>query len=190
MLTESELDKLRVSSDNGNKIRTFLSGAKTQDFSSFLSTPDMNSKDNSFIDVMNMDTSSMDADALANAVLNGFAYDMPDVSKMANEAKAFTKILGDEDEDSILQKLIKLILGIVKLPMRFGYLSSSMINATAALGVGIGGITQSIALAVKDIYLLIFTILHIIFKYLLCIISFIITTIGGCYFVHIFTLFF
>jgi hypothetical protein len=192
MLGDSELDQLSALSNKYSGHRTIFSGATPQNYSKFMQTPDMISDTSGFADLINPDSysSALDADRLMDSVVSGFAYDMPDTDKLANTVKDFVKIEGDKSGDGILMQLIKLILSIVELPMRFGYMSAALIEATAGLGVGIGGITQSVALATKDIYLLIITILHIIFKYFLCIVSFTVTTIGGCYFIHIFTLLF
>jgi hypothetical protein len=189
MIGESELDRLNLFSDKNDSLKTLLSNAKSQNFSKFMPTPDMVSDTNGFAELINPDVySSTDADSLVDSVMAGFRYNMPDTNKLAS--KIVKEIKGDAPSGGILMQLIKLILGMVEIPMRFGYLSASLLSATAAFGVGIGGLAQSIALATKDVYILIFTILHIIFKYFLCIISFTITTIGGCYFIHIFTLLF
>ena len=189
MLGDSELDKFGSMSDQYNNFKTLLSGAKPPKFSAFSSTPDTNSDDNGISGLLNIDTAGLDGDFLMNSVMNGFSSGF-DGMKSVKLNINHSNIEGDDDEDGIFAKLIKLILGIVKLPMRFGYLFGALMEGTAALVVGVEGITQSIALGTKDVYLLIVTILRIVFKYFLCILSFIITTIGGCFFIHVITLFF
>ena len=102
-----------------------------------------------------------------------------------------SKISGSGPRGGILQQLIALIMGIITLPVRFGFLFNSLMNASVALSIGIGGIAKSFALGTKDLYILLFAILKITFKYILCIFSFVITTMyAGCIFIHPITLFF
>jgi hypothetical protein len=190
MLGESELDKFRSISDQYTNFKTLLSGAKNPNFSAFASTPDMNSDDSGLAGLLNMDTSGLDADSLINNIVNGFASGFAGMGSKVGLNINNSNIKGDDSGGGILSKLIKLILGIVELPMRFGYLFSSLMQGTGALALGVGGISQSVALGTKDVYILIIAILKIIFKYFLCILSFIITTIGGCFLIHVITLFF
>jgi hypothetical protein len=189
MLGDSELDKFRSISDQYTNFKTVLSGAKSPNFSAFASTPDMNSDDSGLAGLLNPDTSGLDADSLINSIVNGFASGFAGMGKVGLNINN-SDIKGDDDGGGILAKLIKLILGIVELPMRFGYLFGALMQGTGALALGVGGISQSVALGTKDVYILIIAILKIIFKYFLCILSFIITTIGGCFLIHVITLFF
>lgn len=189
MLGDSELDKLVSISDQYSNFKTLLSGAKTPRFSDFASTPDMNSMKDGLSGLLNPDTSGLDGDSLLNSVINGFASGFDGMGKVGLNINN-SDIKGDDSGGGIISKLIKLILGIVELPMRFGYLFGALMEGTGALALGIGGIAQSAALGTKDVYLLIIAILKIIFKYFLCILSFIITTIGGCFLIHVITLFF
>jgi len=189
MLGDSELDKLASMSDQYNNYKTLLSGAKSPTFSAFSSTPDLNSDDSGLDGLLNPDTSGFDADTLTNRVINGFASGFDGMGAFGLKIDN-SKIEGDDDDDGLLAKLIKLILGIVQLPMRFGYLFGALMEGTGALALGVGGLAQSFALGTKDVYILIVAILKIVFKYFLCILSFIISTVGGCFFIHVATLFF
>ena len=190
MLGDSELDKFGSMSDQYNNFKTLLSGAKTPNFSAFANTPDINSDDSGLAGLLNPDTSGLDADSLINGVVNGFASGFAGMGGSFGLKINNSKINGKGGGGNIISDLIKLILGIVELPMRFGYLFGSLMQGTGALALGVGGITQSVALGTKDVYLLIIAILKIVFKYFLCILSFIITTIGGCFLIHVITLFF
>jgi hypothetical protein len=101
-----------------------------------------------------------------------------------------SKVNGDDGSGDIITDLINLILGIIELPVRFAYLFKSGLEASGALALGIGGLTQSVALGTKDLYILIVAIIKIILKYFSCILSFTITTLGGCALIHPVTLFF
>ena len=189
MLGSSELDKLLSMSNQYNNFKTLLSGTKTPSFSAFQNTPDINFDDGGFASLLNPDTSGFDADALINGVVDRFASNFDGIGKFELKIDN-SKIQGNGGSGDTLSDLIKLILGIVELPLRFGYLFGSLMQGTGALALGVGGITQSVALGTKDVYLLIMAILKIVFKYFLCIMSFIITTSGGCFFIHVITLFF
>ena len=191
MLGDAELDKLNSISDQYNNYKTLLSGAKPQHFASVFpgSVPDINSVKSGLSSLANPNMSGLDSDKLIDSILGEYTSGFSSES-ITSKFKEISKINGDEDKDNILKKLIKLILGIVKLPMRFGYMSASLMEATVALTVGIDGIIKSVSLATSDIYILIITIVRIIIKYASCILSFIISTMGGYLFIHFFTLIF
>jgi|LauGreDrversion4_2_1035121.scaffolds.fasta_scaffold21852_3 hypothetical protein len=166
---------------------------KPDDQSTQPKTPEMNPA-NSLFGVMSPDNAySMDAATMVDTVLGGFASSVSDIGRgvVGGFKVNNLKIKGDDRKGGILKQLIDLILGVVKLPVRFLNLFKSITYAGAALGMGIGGISKSFALGTKDLYILIVAILKIIFKYALCIASFwITTTFGGCIFVHIISLMF
>ena len=194
MLGDSELNNLDSISDQYNKFKTLLSGSAAPNFSAFASdfaTPETNTNQskNNFEKMLNPDTSSLNAEQLMDNVIGGFASAFSGAASF-NITTNNSKLKGDEPDGGIIAKLIALIMNLIKLPLRFGHLFASLTTGTASLALGIGGITQSVALGTKDIYLLIVAILNIVFKYTLCIISFVLTTISGCLFVHVLTLFF
>ena len=192
MVGDSELDTLDNISNQYGGFKTLLSGAKNQNFSRLFSqTPDINSIKDGATSIFNPSSfsNSMSVDKIMNNVVGGFASTF-------NRAKSFqikidnSKINGKGGGGGLLKQLLGLIMGIVELPKRFGYLFKSLVGATVALSIGADGVFKSLALSVKDIYLLLLAIANIIVKYILCILSFIITTIAGCLLVHPITLFF
>lgn len=123
------------------------------------------------------------ADKLANMALDGLAglssnlaFKMPDFGKDPDEES--------NDNDNIIKQLIKLIMSIIRLPLRFMSMSQALLEGTQALAVGIDGLAKSLILGTKDLITLIIAVIHIVFKYLTCIISFTITTIAGCFLIH------
>lgn len=189
MLGESELNRLKDISDQYNSFKTLLSGARSPHFSAFESTPDINSDDSGLSSLLNPDTSGLDADSLMNSIINGFASGFDGMGSFGLKVDN-SNINGAGGSGNVLTDLIKLILGIVELPMRFGYLFGGLGTGTAALSLGVGGLAQSFALGTNDVYILIIAILKIMLKYIFCILSFVITTIGGCFLLHFITLFF
>jgi hypothetical protein len=194
MLGETELDALDNISNQYGGFKTVLSGAKTQMFSSLSSsvqTPDINSVKDGVTSIFNPSSFSgaMNVDQVMDNVVGGFASNF-------NKAQSFqikidnSKINGKDSGGGLLKQLLRLIMSIVEMPKRFTYLFKSLKGATTSLAVGASGIFKSIKLGAKDIYLLFIAIGNIIVKYFLCILSFIITTIGGCFLVHPITLFF
>ena len=191
MLGDSELDQLGRISDNYRNLKTVLSGAKSQ-YSTYESTPDINMTDTikgSAGKLLNPDTASLNVDSLVKNVVGGFASSFSNAGGFKLNINN-SNIRDNRKNKGLIPDLIGLIMGVVELPMRFSYLFKSLMEGTGALGLGIGGLTRSVALATKDIYILIVALLNIIFKYFLCILSFTITTFGGCFFIHIISLFF
>jgi hypothetical protein len=94
---------------------------------------------------------------------------------------------GDDDGDGIIKQLIKLIKGVITLPIRFTNMSLSLSFATTALATGIDGLGKSLVLGSKDIITLVSVIVKFVMKYIICIVSFVITTMGGCFIIHCFT---
>lgn len=189
MLSENEFQKYL--NQNSDKIKTFLSSyGKDTLSSSSLSKVDIKNTASGVGDFIVQGTKGLNQDDLIdnfkNAVSNASRSMMKTNVKLNIDKR---DIKGKGPKGSKIKQLIQLILNIVKLPKRFFYLSKSIGEATAALTLSIGGIGKSVALGIKDIYILIIAILNIIFKYFLCILSFIITTISGCLLVHLFTFF-
>lgn len=192
MLSDKELNKLSSISSEFNKYKTTLSGAKAPGFS-FVPTADIdiNSAKSDVGKLLNSDVSSLDADALLDNVLGSFSSSFSGIGKSGGIKIDNSNIKGKGGTGNIITDLINLILGIVQLPVRFAFMSKSLIEATGSLVMGIEGLTKSVALGTRDIYMLVIAILKIFFKYLSCIISFILTTIfGGCFLIHPITLFF
>jgi hypothetical protein len=191
MLGDSEIAILDNISNQYGGFKTLLSGAKNKGFSQFSQTPDINSASDSATSIFNPSSisNSMNVNQIMNRIVGGFASTF-------NKTKSFqfkinnSKINDKGPRGGLLKQLLALIMGIVELPKRFTYLSKSLMGATAALALGATGVYQSLALGIKDIYLLLLAIGNIIVKYILCILSFIITTIAGCFLVHPITLFF
>jgi hypothetical protein len=190
MLSEEELNKLSSISTEYNKYKTTLSGIKSPGFSFVSSTPDINSAKSDIGKLLKPDVSSLDTDALLNNVVGSFASSFSGVGKFDGIKIDRSNVKGKGGTGNIIKDLINLILGVIQLPVRFAFMSKSLIEATGSLGMGIGGLTKSVALGTKDIYMLVIAVLKIFFKYLSCIFSFVITTFGGCFVIHPITLFF
>ena len=170
------------------KLKTILSSLKTK--SQLNQTPFteiINSKNN-LTKIFNPDSRliNYDADNMSKGLLNNVLSNFKDVGKVAVKIDK-RDIQGNGPKGSKIKQLIQLILNIIKIPKRFMYLFKSFGEATGAMTLGMGGIFKSAALGAKDIYLLIIAMLNIVFKYTLCIISFVITTIAGCSLLHVIT---
>jgi hypothetical protein len=189
MLGDDELNKFMSMSDKYGGYKTLLSGAKTPNFS-LVSTPDTNSDQSDLGKLLNPDVSSMDTEALLNNVIAGFASSFSGLGGAGGIKIDNSNIEGDGSSGDIISDLINLLIGIVQIPIRFAFMAKSLGEATGSLAVGIGGLTQSIALGTKDLYMLTIAILQIFFKYITCLFSFVLTTFGGCFLVHPITLFF
>lgn len=163
-------------------------GGETQSDSGILET---NQATNVF-GILNSNKPSMDSTAMLDSVLGGFSSTIASIGKgiIGGFKINNSKINGDVSTGGKLKQLIDLILKVVKLPVRMIDMSKSIAYAGASLGLGLAGLGQSFALGTKDLYILLFAILKIIFKYWYCIISFWITTLGGCIFIHVISLFF
>lgn len=195
MLSDSELDKFNDFSDKYDKFKSFMNdgagaaGGNGQNGSSQSSTPDIISGKGTFGKLLNPDTSSLNTDQLTSAIVGGFASSVSGMGSL-NIGVNTANIKDKKKSNGIIKDLIGLVKGIIQMPMRFGNMFKGLGTGTAALGLGIGGITKSVALGAKDIYLLFIAVMTIILKYSLCILSFTITTIGGCFLLHFITLFF
>ena len=195
MIGGDELDRFGAISDQMNKLKTLFSGAKSPNYASVAeqSTPDINTSDDSGIAglVNAKNKPDMGLDKIMDSVLGGGGlasiFNNKSLSKIK---KAFSKLKEQKNKKSILQQLIDLIIGISTLPLRIGYAGLSLASAGLGLSVGIDGIIKSLGLASFDIFLLILTIFGIVLKYSLCILSFVLTTIGGCFLIHVITLIF
>jgi hypothetical protein len=149
--------------------------------------------DNVSFNPFDKNASLMDVDSITNNVIAGFSSTFPAAGRVmvADFKINNSKIAGSGPKGGILKQLISLIIGILEIPMRFGYLFKSLTYSAGAFGLGIGGLTKSFALGTKDLYLLCITIFKLILKYFLCIFSFTITTMyGGCFLIHIISFFF
>jgi len=190
MLGDSELDQLKSFSNQYNEFKTLMSGVRPPNFSQFGDGDvDLNDLKDGLDDLLNPDKSGLNVDSLMKNVLGEFSSATSGLGSV-NFSSQKRKIDENKLSGGIISKLIQLILTIVEIPMRFAYLSMGLVQGTAAFGIGIGGIMQSIALGTEDISILIFAILKIMFKYFLCIMSFLLTTIAGCLGIHMVTMFF
>jgi hypothetical protein len=189
MLGDSELDKFKSFSDRYAGIKTLISGARPPNFSQYNSTPDLNSLQDGLDGLLNPDTSGLELDSLMNGVLGAFASAESSLGAVSFTSKK-KSITENVIDGGLFAQLLQLILGIIQIPIRFGYLSMALTEGTGALVLGIGGMAQSVALGTKDIFILFFAILKIVLKYFSCILSFVITTIGGCLGIHMITMFF
>lgn len=122
---------------------------------------------------------------LLDKVIGGFSAKMADL-KFGLPAAGGP---GEEAEmdGGPIALLIKIILGIIKLPVKFGYTFAALMDSTQALATGLEGLGKSTVLGITDIFKLSMAILNLLFKYFLCILSFTLTTISGCFLVHAIT---
>lgn len=184
MLSEEELNKYLNKQPPDSETDIFASTLEA----SSLSVNSAVASASGFNSILNPDISEFNQDKLLDNFNNAINNAFQNITKNGVRIDIDNKdIKGAGPKGSRISKLIQLILSIVKLPKRFLFLSKSIAEATAALTVSIDGIGKSVALGIRDIYMLIIAILNIIFKYFLCILSFTITTIAGCSFVHIIT---
>ena len=92
----------------------------------------------------------------------------------------------NEKSSNFFKDLIDLIVGIITIPKRFPDMLQASLRSVEMLALGITGFAQSTALGISDIALLFYSILQLIVKYGLCILSFIIT-LAPCFIIHIIT---
>lgn len=133
-----------------------------------------------------LNSAMLEADEFMNSGLDKFDAQMGRVQNVSYSTNV-DKIAGNGPTGSIIKQLISLILGIVKLPVRLARIGEGLTKSSMALGLSVGGLGQSVALAAEDLWILIVTIASLIVKYFLCILSFTITTIAGCLVIHIIT---
>lgn len=190
MIGETELNKFDEFADKYTNFKSMLfregGSSKSKDSSE---TPDVTSDENTFGKLFTPDTSSLSEHDLIKNVVAGFSSAVSGMGSLKIKVNN-SDIKDNKGSKGLIPDLIGLVKGIIQLPMRFGNLFKALTFGSGALGLGIGGLAQSIALGTKDIYLLFVAIMTIVFKYSLCVVSFTITTIGGCLFIHVFTLFF
>lgn len=129
-------------------------------------------------------TSAFKGKDMLDRVISGFAAKLGNIKF---KGPPLGKGKDGNDDGSLFEMLIKIILGIIQLPVRFGYFFAGLMEGTAALAMSLDGLGQSVALGAKDIFILVMAIFNLLFKYYLCILSFVITTIGGCFFIHVIT---
>jgi len=187
MIDESYLQdqstQFKQISDKFNNIGTMLSGApSSMNFSSYVPSADDlgNDAQNQLNNALNSANDALDGalGKLSDAAGSMMSIKKPNVGK---------DIDGNGPSGGIIAKLVALIVGIVELPMRFAYLGMGLAEGTIALALSMEGLGQSIALAGEDFWYLIVAIAIVIWKYTLCAISFIISTVAGCFMVHVFT---
>jgi hypothetical protein len=188
MLSDSELNKLNEFSDKYDKFKSFMGGGGNgENGSSESGTPDINSGKDAFGKLLNPDMASLSPDQMVSNIVGGLASSVSGMGSL-NIGVKNTNIKDKKNSNGIIKDLIGLVKGIIQMPMRFGNMFKGLMLGTGALGLGIGGITKSVALGTKDLYLLFVAVMTIIFKYYACILSFTISTIGGCLFLHFITL--
>jgi len=180
MITEtSHLSRLRPLKTED----TALSGLLASDGTQRVSTEyDFSGKMRGIVGDAKLDASRLNAKELMDRVISGFA--VPNITGRFKAPSFGPPIKGDDDNDDIITQLIKIIMGVITLPKRFYNMFQSLTNATEALAKGIDGLGKSVQLITKDIFTLIIAVLGIIFKYWMCLLSFAITTAGGCFLIH------
>jgi hypothetical protein len=87
-------------------------------------------------------------------------------------------------KDSLWSGLIKMFVGMIQLPGKFKLITNAIDGAGKSVAFGIDGMILSTYLAVKDIAVLLFSILTFVVKYLGCIIQFFLT-LPFCFVSHI-----
>ena len=187
MIDESYLKnqstKFAKYSSNLNNLKTLLSGeSASKHFSSY--TPDFNEfgddVKNQMNDALNSATDQM------HSVVGQISSTLSSV-RIPSMPGGGKKVDGDGPSGGILEQLVALIIGIAEVPIRMMYIGEGLVESTIALALSMEGLGQSIALAGEDLWYLIVAIAVVVWKYALCMISFVITTIAGCFMVHIFT---
>ncbi len=112
---------------------------------------------------------------LASIQMSSFSFRIPSFGPPVRDKS---------DRDDILSELIRIIMSVVQLPKRFANMSQALLKGAEAVAKSFKGIGKSVELATRDIFTLIIAVVGIVFKYWLCIVSFVITTIGGCFLIH------
>jgi hypothetical protein len=182
MITETNYNRSGSGTENDN-----LKGLKTsKPVSSKYGNYD-SSKSSSDALLSGIDANKLNAEALMSKVLAGFSgLRVP--SSAFKTPKFGPEEKGDDDDDDIITQLIKIIMGVIKLPVRFGHMFQALMDSTTALASSVDGLGKSVELGTRDIITLLSALAGFIFKYWLCILSFIITTIFGCALVHVVSL--
>lgn len=161
---------------------TTASSSTQSKYSTFNSDALQNSQDQ--INQLISNSASIAGQDLMDSIIPSFAASLANLSFKLPAA-------GDKVEDaetvSGIPMLIKLILGIIKIPVKFGYMFAALTQGTQALALSLDGLGKSTILGITDIFKLVMAILNLVFKYFLCILSFTITTIGGCFLIHTIT---
>ncbi len=141
----------------------------------------------SMIDLSSLQDFSKDAIDLTNQSYTG-GIDIGEVGKfMAGSLGGISAGKKSKEKSSnFFKDLIDLIIGIITIPKRFPDMLQASLRSVEMLALGITGLTQSAALGISDIALLFYSILQLIVKYGLCILSFIIT-LAPCFIIHIIT---
>lgn len=183
MISDIDLDlrsrNMDKAIDDLNNIKTVLSSAKlSSDFSSYANDLDVGASAQS-----ELNSALNNAQGQMNAAISGLSGSLNKI-KNVNTAKAFNAINGAGIKGGIITQLISLIMGIITLPVRFAFMAKGIAEGSAALAMSVDGLGKSVALAGKDLWILLITIISLISKYILCIISFTITTVFGCAMVH------
>ena len=139
---------------------------------------------NSANDILTPDLKNASPENIANSFMNNISS-FPTNRGQLNLQVDNKDVKGKHLKGGSLAKLMALVRSFMKLPRRFADLSKALVFGGKSFGLGIGGFFKSVGLAGKDIYILISAIVKVIVKYALCFVSFIVTTIMGCFFVHI-----
>lgn len=169
--------------DSINKLKTAISSIQSK-YSSFNPSNVANSTKDGLNKIVSESASmALSGKDIIDRIISGFAAAVSSVKFGLPDAKSSD----GNDGGSGIPMLIKIILGIIQLPVRFAYFSAGLAEGAAALAMSLDGLGKSVSLGVKDIFILIMAIFNLIFKYFLCILSFTITTMGGCFFIHVVT---
>jgi hypothetical protein len=160
---------------------------------SYVSPPsqDSNSDINGVGDLMNGLGNSLDSAVSGFGSGGAFANATSSFTRSSNTAGSGNNADGSESRGGLIMQLIGIIQSVLTIPMRFMNAFQALTNAGIALGLGAEGLGESAVLGIKDILILIVAILKVFFKYLKCIISFVLTTVfGGCFIPHVITFLF
>jgi hypothetical protein len=168
-------------SDKLNNLKTLLSSAASQDSSAYTHS-----------EALLQDIQGQTNSALAN-INDQISGGLNSATNLFSDARSIAidttvgKISGEGPTGGLIAQLISLIMDIIMMPIRFAFMSKGIGEGVAALVLSIEGLGQSTALAAEDLWLLLVSVGTILIKYCLCVISFVITTIGGCFLIHIIT---
>jgi hypothetical protein len=173
----------KENADSVDKLKTAISSIQSK-YSAFNPSDASNGAKDGLNQIVSGSASmALEGKNLIDRIISAFAAALSDVKLgLPKEKKS-----DGEESDSGIPMLIKIILGIIQMPVRFAYFFAGLAEGAAALALSLDGLGKSVSLGAKDIFILIMAIFNLLFKYFLCILSFIITTIGGCFFIHVVT---
>lgn len=93
---------------------------------------------------------------------------------------------GDSSDEGLLAGLFKIFLAVLKIPTQFDTIFKGVTNAGLSLATGIGGITQTTFLGLKDLVILVIAVYTFVAKYIGCFINFLVN-LPSCFISHVIT---